>query len=83
MTTAIGVVMTEHIVAGRLEDQRMSGNLLRYPEATDELDALSSLPGSELVDKLAESIATLADNGSGPCRCHWRGRSRNYSSGCC
>jgi hypothetical protein len=22
MTTAIGVVMTEHIVAGRLEDQR-------------------------------------------------------------
>jgi glucokinase len=66
MTTAIGVVMTEHIVAGRLEDQRMSGSLLRYPEATDELDALSSVPGSELVDKLAESIATLADNGSGP-----------------
>jgi hypothetical protein len=25
MTTAIGVVMTEHIVAGRLEDQRLKG----------------------------------------------------------
>ena len=49
MTTAIGVVMTEHIVAGRLEDQRLTGNLLRYPENTDELDALSSVPGGELV----------------------------------
>ena len=32
MTTAIGVVITEHIVAGRLEDQRLAGKLLRYPE---------------------------------------------------
>jgi len=39
MTTAIGVVMTEHIVAGRLEDQKLTGNLLRYPGDVAELDA--------------------------------------------
>jgi len=60
MTTAIGVVMTEHIVAGRLADLRLTGNLLRYPSETDELDALIAIPGSELVELLANQIATLA-----------------------
>ena len=60
MTTAIGVVITEHIVAGRLQDQRLAGQLLRYPENVDELDALSAIPSSELVELLATQIATLA-----------------------
>ncbi len=66
MTTAIGVVMTEHIVAGKLEDQRLTGKLLRYPDATDEFDALSAMPASELVDILAEQIEALTANGVGP-----------------
>jgi hypothetical protein len=60
MTTAIGVVMTSHIVTGRLEDQRLTGKLLRYPsdlEATKNLDAI---PGSDLVEILAEHIGALA-----------------------
>jgi predicted NBD/HSP70 family sugar kinase len=64
MTTAIGVVMTEHIVAGRLEDQRLTGSLLRYPSDSDELDALIAVPASELVEVLAGEIATLAAEGS-------------------
>ena len=56
MTIAIGIVMTDHIVAGRLEDQRLTGKLLRYPEAADDLDALSAIPGSELVEMLAAQI---------------------------
>jgi len=60
MTTAIGVVITEHIVAGRLQDQRLAGKPLRYPESADELDALSAIPASELVELLATQIATLA-----------------------
>ena len=60
MTTAIGVVMTEHIVAGRLQDLRLVGDLLRYPRESDELDALLAIPGSELVELLANQIATLA-----------------------
>jgi hypothetical protein len=46
MTTAIGVVITEHIVSGRLENQRLAGKLLRYPgdpESTDEPEAPNAL----------------------------------------
>lgn len=60
MTTAIGVVMTEHIVAGRLEDHRLTGNLLRYPDDAGALDALAAVPGGELVELLASQIASLA-----------------------
>jgi glucokinase len=60
MSTAIGVVMTEHIVAGMLKDHRLAGKPLRFPDDIDELDALASLPGGELVEILAEQVATLA-----------------------
>jgi predicted NBD/HSP70 family sugar kinase len=66
MTTAIGVVITEHIVAGRLQDQRLTGDLLRYPSDTDQLDALAALPGSELVELLAKQIETLAASEATP-----------------
>jgi len=61
MTTAIGVVITEHIVAGRLLDQRLTGSAIRYPADADELDALAAIPGSELVELLATQIETLAE----------------------
>jgi predicted NBD/HSP70 family sugar kinase len=66
LTTAIGIVITDHIVAGRLEDQRLTGKLLRNPEGADDLDALSAIPGSELVEMLAAQIAELAGDGHGP-----------------
>jgi glucokinase len=66
MTTAIGIVITEHIVAGRLQDQRLSGSTIRYPAESDELDALTALPGSELVEILAGEIETLAKRESTP-----------------
>ena len=66
MTTAIGVVITEHIVAGRLQDSRLTGGTIRYPEDLDELDALSAMPGSELVELLATQIETLAKTETAP-----------------
>jgi glucokinase len=60
MTTAIGVVITDHIGAGRLQDQRLTGKLIRYPEDVDELDSLPAIPSSELVELLVNLIATLA-----------------------
>jgi predicted NBD/HSP70 family sugar kinase len=66
MTTAIGVVITEHIVAGRLEDNRLVGELLRYPENLDEADALTAIPGGELVEILAAQISTLASKETRP-----------------
>jgi glucokinase len=59
MTTAIGVVITEHIVAGRMQDQRLSGDTIRFPENPREHDALAALPPSEFCELLANEIETL------------------------
>jgi glucokinase len=59
MTTAIGIVITDHIVAGRLEEQQLVGKLLRYPDEAEAVDALTAIPGSELVTMLATQAATL------------------------
>jgi predicted NBD/HSP70 family sugar kinase len=59
MTTAIGIVITDHIVAGKIEDQRITGKLLRYPDSADDIDALTAIPGSELLEMMAVQIGTL------------------------
>ena len=66
MTTAIGVVITEHIVTGRLENQRLVSELLRYAADIDQVDALTAMPAREMVEILAEQIATLAGDGNAP-----------------
>jgi glucokinase len=63
MTTSIGVVMTEHIVAGLLTgplgQQKLEGERLRYPTDAEETEALIGLPTTELYDVLASQIAPL------------------------
>jgi glucokinase len=63
MTTSIGVVMTEHIVAGRLTgplgQQRLEGDRLRYPTDPAESEALIGVPTGELYDLLASQITPL------------------------
>jgi predicted NBD/HSP70 family sugar kinase len=66
MTTSIGIVITGHIVAGRLQDQRLTGQPIRYPGEAEASDALSAMPGSELVELLAAQIQTLAASESTP-----------------
>jgi glucokinase len=63
MTTAIGIVITDYIVAGRLEDQRLAGKILRYPTDPDAVDALTAIPSSELIEILATEIRTLFGEG--------------------
>jgi predicted NBD/HSP70 family sugar kinase len=64
MSTSIGVVVTEHIVAGRLSgplgQQKLAGERLRFPEDLADTEALIGLPTGELYDLLANLIATLA-----------------------
>ncbi|HEY1987180.1 MAG TPA: ROK family protein [Terracidiphilus sp.] len=60
MTTAIGVVMTEHIVAGRMENHRLVGTPVRYPGDAEEMDALSILPGGDMVEMLANLVTELS-----------------------
>ena len=59
MSTAIGVVMTEHIVTGRLEGDRLAGNLLRYPTDPSAQESLASTPPGELVEIIAGQIDQL------------------------
>src|SRR5208283_2244867 len=72
MTIAIGVVITEHIVSGRLEDQQLVGKLLRYPGSPESTnrpetpDELAAIPAGELVDIIAGHIETLAGSGKTP-----------------
>ena len=63
MTNAIGVVMTEHIVAGRLEDHKLVGDSVRFPADAKEVDALQALPSGELVEILASQVVELAGKG--------------------
>jgi predicted NBD/HSP70 family sugar kinase len=64
MTTAIGIVITDHIVAGRLEDMRLAGKPLTYPQDQSLEPAgqeeLSAIPAGELAEILAGQIAYLA-----------------------
>jgi glucokinase len=69
MTTAIGVVMTDEIVAGRLEDQKLAGKLLRYPTDPASQNSLAAMPDGDLVDVIAsqiESLSKSADGGTQP-----------------
>jgi predicted NBD/HSP70 family sugar kinase len=67
MAVAIGVVVTEHIVAGRLEDHQPVGKPVRYPaDTTDEVDALTVIPAGEMVEIVAGLIADLAAQDSKP-----------------
>jgi predicted NBD/HSP70 family sugar kinase len=61
MTTAIGVVLTDHIASARLEDERLAGNLLRYPKDPDAIEPLEAIPDSDLVQILAAQIETVAN----------------------
>ena len=79
MTTAIGVVMTEHIVAGRMENHRLVGELVRYPGDTDEVDALTVLPGGELVEILANQVTEACRQWREAGRGHWGRGSRGGS----
>ncbi len=59
MSIAIGVVMTEHVVSGVLEDQKLNGKPLRFPTDAAEAEALAALPGGEIIEILAQQISSL------------------------
>jgi predicted NBD/HSP70 family sugar kinase len=66
MTRAIGIVLTEHLAAGRLEDQQIVGEILRYPDGPEVTDALTAIPAGELVEIMASRVQALARAADGP-----------------
>ena len=55
----IGVVMTNNITAGLIENHRLIGELRRYPEDPDELHGLIDLPTDQLVEVICDLIIAL------------------------
>jgi glucokinase len=63
MGRSIGVVMTNDITAGLIEDHRLIGKLRRYPEDPDELHGLVDLPTDPLVEVICDHIMALKPEG--------------------
>jgi predicted NBD/HSP70 family sugar kinase len=59
MGRSIGVVMTNDITAGLIEDRRLIGELRRYPEDPDEHHGLIDLPTDPLVEVICDRIVAL------------------------
>ena len=54
-----GVLVVEHIAAGLVENNRLSGGVKAFPEAGDSRDALLSMPAEHIAGKIAELVQSL------------------------
>jgi glucokinase len=69
MAKTVGVIMTDRIVAGRIEDHKISGELKYYParaqDSTHEIDdELIEAPADSLGDLICDQIALLVPSGT-------------------
>jgi glucokinase len=56
----IGVLASEHVAVGLVEDHQLSGALRVFPRQDDDWDYLGELPPEEIVRCLAEQIEVVA-----------------------
>jgi len=54
-----GVLVVEHIAAGLVENNQVSGTVKVFPEAGDLRDALLSMPAEHIAGKIAELVMSL------------------------
>lgn len=54
-----GVLVVEHIAAGLVENNQVSGTVKVFPEAGDSHDALLSMPAEHIAGKIAELVMSL------------------------
>jgi glucokinase len=72
MAQSVGVVMTDRVVAGLIEDHKVQGGLLRYPthssdaseEQLNDFDSLIELPSDALCNLICDQIAQLVPAGT-------------------
>ena len=72
MARAVGVTMTDRVVAGLIDDHKISGELLRYPvhvggpaePQPDEMGALIEMPADALCELICDQITRLAPSGT-------------------
>ncbi|MFL6210937.1 MAG: ROK family protein [Pyrinomonadaceae bacterium] len=60
MARTIGVLATEHIAVGLVEEHKLVGAIKRFPETESLADQLGNMPAQEIVQALADQIAAVA-----------------------
>src|SRR5579885_2269281 len=63
MARCIGVVMTEAIRAGNVDDHKITGSLRRFPENMDESNGLIEVPTDALCESICDEIQALVPEG--------------------
>lgn len=64
MRRAIGVTTAEHIVAGLVEDHRLTGALRVYPEEGTAAEELLGMPAEHVAHTIREQIEAVAQGGA-------------------
>jgi glucokinase len=63
MRKTVGVLVMEHIAVGLVEAHKVVGALNVYPEKSQSLDPLQSMPAEGIVDCIRQQIEKVADGG--------------------
>src|SRR5260370_21283733 len=61
MRRTVGVLVMEHIAAGLVEGQKVTGPLNIFPEKPQLLAPLQSMPADGIVDRIRQQIEKVAD----------------------
>ena len=61
MSRTIGVLATEHIAVGLVENNEIVGAVRRFPADAGDTDYLGGLPPQEIVEAIARQIASIAE----------------------
>jgi len=64
MSRSAGVLVVEHIAAGLVEKNQVTGAVQVFPEAGDSHDALLSMPADHIAIKIADLVSSVAKNNS-------------------
>jgi glucokinase len=64
MAKTIGVVMTEAIRSGFVEDHKITGNPRRFPENMDEHEGLIDVPADALSESICDEIKAIIPDGT-------------------
>jgi glucokinase len=61
MRRTVGVLVMEHIAVGLVETHKVLGRLNIYPEISQALDPLQSMPAESIVDCIRQQVEKVAD----------------------
>jgi len=64
MARTIGVVMTERVVSGLIEDHKLIGAVREYPEDAEQFDGLVEVPSDDLCEIICDQVLKLVPEGA-------------------